>query len=294
MPNTPLVRPNAPFAEALRGALQSRRMTLAGVRTLLDAAGHPVGLATLSSWQSGTRIPRRSSLDTVAALETALALPAGWLSRRVAARQDEFGAAAVHPDHEQGRSVAEQLNKHPAFRRTRDLNLQDRVGIGPDRCVTQGRSLVLVQAVEPTDEVVIAHIGESGTSADEVDVSLLSGGESMDLQRDADSPLVLGVVQLGRMLGPGETALLEYTVHDASGAPPDEVFRYLAGDDVQYLLEVSFDPRQLPCRLTSFSSARRVSSRVTHPLLLSADHRAHLLQRGGHVSLAGIGWEWED
>ena len=58
----PVVTPEAPFAEALRQAIARRGLALNRIRTHLADRGLHVGVATLSTWQSGRRIPRDDSL----------------------------------------------------------------------------------------------------------------------------------------------------------------------------------------------------------------------------------------
>lgn len=70
-----------PFDIVLRGAIDSRGLTLGRVAKRLANSGHPVSIATLSNWQRGTTTPRMpASAHAVAQLETILELPSGALT----------------------------------------------------------------------------------------------------------------------------------------------------------------------------------------------------------------------
>ena len=93
--SVPAVTPGASFAEALRQAIARRGLALNRIRTHLADRGLQVGVATLSTWQSGRRIPRDDSLAVITALEELLQLPTGWLTVRIPPARSEPACSAI-------------------------------------------------------------------------------------------------------------------------------------------------------------------------------------------------------
>ena len=81
--SVPAVTPDTSFAAALRQAIAHRGLALNRIRTHLADRGLHVGIATLSTWQSGRRVPRDDSLAVITALEELLNVPPGWLTVRI-------------------------------------------------------------------------------------------------------------------------------------------------------------------------------------------------------------------
>ena len=73
--HVPDIGPETPFADALRIAIADRGLALHRIQARLAERGLRVGIATLSTWQSGRRLPRATSLAVVTALEELLELP---------------------------------------------------------------------------------------------------------------------------------------------------------------------------------------------------------------------------
>lgn len=140
------------FAEQLRQAIADSGLPLIEVRRRVAERGVPVGLATLSQWRSGTRVPRSAaSLRVVGALEDVLRLPPNHLWDLVS-----VPLATGRPV---GRSRAEDLAGAPPalFSALAELDLlgppeldevsvQVTLELDADRCVSSITTLQVMRA----------------------------------------------------------------------------------------------------------------------------------------------------
>ena len=295
--SVPAVTPETSFAEALRQAIARRGLALNRIRTHLADRGLQVGVATLSTWQSGRRIPRDDSLAVITALEELLQLPTGWLTVRIPPARSE-PACSAHPYAVVDYAVAltELLDRlrRDAHGRLRNLTVLEELHLGPDRSGHRRRVTQSVVAVQPVDRLIIAAQGEPGCDVDQLTLRAVSGCRAGRIARHPDTGAMLGELLLDRMLAVGDTAVVHYAIEDRTGLPAMDYQRFNEWGGAHYVLEVQFDRAALPVRVHEFR--RRHTSGpdlVRRDLMLTPDGRAHVVEPSTDPGTVGIAWEWD-
>lgn len=284
------------FSDALRSAIRQRGLSLSRLRVHLAERGFDVGIATLSTWQNGSRVPRDSSVAVLEALEEVLELPPGRLverlepARRSAARPGRPFAIVEEAD-----ALAALLRRldgaeHAQLRTT---------GVAEEVVLSAGGGLAVkhivhaVQAVRPADRLVIVHQTERDGDIEAVRPEAVGGCRVGRIARDPDRGLLVAELLLDRRLAVDEAAVLGYDVHDDAPHPTTEYFRFHEWPVTHYSLEVRFDPAALPARVMEFQ--RRTSDApdlVRRELTLSADRRAQVVVPDAERGVVGIDWQW--
>jgi hypothetical protein len=293
--HVPDVSPDAPFADALRTAIANRGLALNRIQAKLACRGLHVGVATLSTWQNGSRHPRPGSLAVVTALEELLDLPTGWLAVRIPPARTEPPAATPYGVVDYAPTLARLLDevRRDAHGRVRGVTVVEEIVLGADRSVTSKRVIQTLVAVKETDRQIVVHQGEPGC-----DVTLLAprgvtGCRTGRVARDPDDGAVLGELLLDRMLAVGDTAVVRYEIDDRSGIASHQYYRFHEWPGTHYVLEVQFDRAALPVRVAEFRRHHSGGEDILRrELMLTPDNRVHVVVPSVDRGLIGIDWEW--
>ncbi|GAA1593004.1 hypothetical protein GCM10009804_56830 [Kribbella hippodromi] len=296
-PSAPEVTPDASFADALRQAIAQRGLALSRLRTHLADRGLHVGVATLSTWQSGRRIPREDSLAIITALEELLRLPTGWLTVRIPLHRGEPSTApqpyAVVHYAEALTRMLDRLRRD-AHGRLRNVTVLEEVCLGADRSAYRRRVIQSVVAVQPVDRLIIAHQGEPGSDAEGFTLRALSGCRTGRIARSPEAGALLGELLLDRVLAIGETAVVHYEIEDRTGLPSTDYQRFSEWGGMHYVLEVQFERTALPVRVHELRRRHSGGPNLVHrELLLTPDNRAHLIEPAATAGTIGLAWEWD-
>ncbi|MGW7681083.1 hypothetical protein ACWGID_10115 [Kribbella sp. NPDC054772] len=295
--SVPAVAPDAPFAEALRHAIARRGLALNRIRTHLADRGLHVGVATLSTWQSGRRVPREDSLATVTALEELLQVPPGWLTVRIPpARSEPSTTPQPYAVVDYAEALTRLLDRlrRDAHGRLRNVTVLEEIHIGADRSAQRRRVIQSVVAVQPVDRLIIAHQGEPGCDADLLTLRALSGCRAGRVARSPEVGAMLGELLLDRVLAVGETAVVRYEVEDRSGLPSTDYQRFSEWGGMHYVLEVQFDRSALPVRVSEIRRRHTAGPNlVQRELMLTPDSRVHAIEPSADPGTVGIAWEWD-
>jgi hypothetical protein len=292
--HVPDVGPEAPFADALRAAIANRGLALNRIQARLADRGLHVGVATLSTWQSGSRHPRPGSVAVVTALEELLDLPAGWLAVRIPPSiESPTRPYAVVANASTLIRLLDEVRRE-AHGRLRSLTVVEEIGIGADRSMTSKRVIQALVAVKEVDRLIVVHQGEPGCDATHIVPRGLAGCRTGRVARDPDDGAVLGELLLDRTLLVGDTAVVRYEIADLNGIPSTQYFRFHEWGGSHHVLEVQFHREALPVRVTEF---RRHNSGgpdvVRRELMMTPDGRVHVVVPAADRGVIGIDWEWD-
>lgn len=291
----PAVTPEAPFADALRHAIARRGLALNRIRTHLADRGLHVGVATLSTWQSGRRVPCEDSLATVTALEELLQVPPGWLTVRIPpARTEPSPQPYGVVDYAEALTRLLDRLRRDAHGRLRNVTVLEEVRIGADRSALRRRVTQSVVSVQPVDRLIIAHQGEPGCDAEQLALRALSGCRTGRIARSPEAGALLGELLLDRVLAVGETAVVHYEIEDRTGLPTTEYQRFSEWGGMHYVLEVQFDRGALPVRVRELRRRHTSGPDLIHrELMLTPDSRVHVIEPSANPGTVGIAWEWD-
>ncbi len=293
--HVPDVSPDAPFADALRTAIANRGLALNRIQAKLACRGLHVGVATLSTWQNGSRHPRPGSLAVVTALEELLDLPTGWLAVRIPPARSEPPAHAPYGVVDYAPTLARLLDevRRDAHGRLRGVTVVEEIVLGADRSVTSKRVIQTLVAVKETDRQIVVHQGEPGCDVTLIAPRGVSGCRTGRVARDPDDGAVLGELLLDRMLAVGDTAVVRYEIDDRSGIEASHYYRFHEWPGTHYVLEVQFDRAALPVRVAEFRRHHSGGEDILHrELMLTPDNRVHVVAPSADRGLIGIAWEW--
>jgi hypothetical protein len=295
--SVPDVTPDTSFAAALRQAIAHRGLALNRIRTHLADRGLNVGIATLSTWQSGRRVPRDDSLAVITALEELLHVPPGWLTVRIPpARSDLAAAHRPYAVVEYAEALGRLLDRlrRDAHGRLRNISVFEEVVHGPDRALHHRHVTQCVVAVQPVDRIIIAHQGEPGCDVAQLNVLGLTGCRTGRIARAPEAGALLAELLLDRVLATGETAVVHYEIEDLTGLPSKNYYRFDEWGGTHYVLEVQFDRAALPVRVNEFRHRHADGADVLRQdLMLTPDGRAHLIEPSTEPGLIGFSWEWD-
>ncbi|MFC6704992.1 hypothetical protein [Flexivirga alba] len=284
------------FSDALRSAIRARGLSLSRLRAHLADKGFDVGIATLSTWQSGARVPRDGSVAILDALEDVLGVPSGWLVERL----EPARLSAVRPRRpfavvDESDALAQLLARldGAAHGQLRTSGVVEEVVLSASGALRVKHVVQAVQAVRSADRLVIVHQTESDGDIDEVLPSAIGGCRVGRVVRDRDRGVLVAELLLDRRLGVGESAVLRYDVHDAATHATTEYFRFHEWPITHHTLEVRFDPAALPVRVMEFQRKTSHSpDLVRREITLSQDRRAQVVVPDAEPGVVGIDWQW--
>ncbi|MEV6520682.1 hypothetical protein AB0M43_01905 [Longispora sp. NPDC051575] len=293
-----------PFGRALRAAISARGLGLQRIQARLAERGVPVGVATLSCWQSGARRPERdASLRAVEALEDILGLPRAALMvllgppRPRGPRPDPPPDADRYSEPFTPVSVLDRIVSEletPALGRLRTVSVFAGLYIGPDRSVTRRRTVRVVRAVAEVDRHVDLVQGDAGCDTDLMRVVPLANCRLGRARRDRATGMVATELLFDRVLRVGETHILEYEHHNASGVPCHEFCYGIPLRGTYASLEVRFTSGVVPVRCYRFSRERVDGPDLDYSEIpMAGRDTAHLLATGAVPGLVGLRWDWE-
>jgi hypothetical protein len=292
--HVPGVGPEAPFADALRAAIANRGLALNRIQARLADRGLHVGVATLSTWQSGSRHPRPGSLAVVTALEELLDLPAGWLAVRVppSAEAPSRPYAVVANASTLIRLLDEV--RRDAHGRLRNVTVVEEIGIGADRSMTSKRVIQALVAVKDVDRLIVVHQGEPGCDSQDIAPRGLAGCRTGRVARDPEDGAVLGELLLDRTLLVGDTAVVHYEIADESGIPSTQYFRFHEWAGTHHVLEIQFHRDAMPVRVSEFRRHHTGGPDVLRrELMMAPGGRVHVVVPAAERGVVGIDWEWD-
>lgn len=295
--HVPDVGPDTPFCTALRLAIANRGLALNRIQARLAERGLQVGIATLSTWQSGSRQPRPSSQTVVTALEELLDLPAGWLTVRIPPYRAET-AVAGHPyavvDYAAVLTRLLDKVRREAHGKLRSVTVIEEIVIGADRSMTSKRVIQTLIAVKEVDRQIVVHQGEPGCDITLIRPRGLTGCRTGRVARDADAGALLGELLLDRTLNVGDTAVVHYEIMDRNGLPSTQYYRFHEWPGTHHVLEIQFDRDAMPVRVDEFRRPHSKSPDTVHrELMMTPDGRVHVLAPSTDRGIIGITWEWD-
>jgi transcriptional regulator with XRE-family HTH domain len=293
-----------PFPDALRAAIKGSGLSLDRIQHRLQLRGVTISVATLSYWQSGRRRPERpESLDALRHLEAVLRVPPNALT------------ALLGPPRPRGR------RRHNGRLLPLDVlwgsanlgNLLARVNTScdgilarisqHDRCEVNAQrqlhtvrvSQVLRAEQDGADRWVLVYDWEVTTK----DAPQIIGLRNCRLGRiavDHEAHILVAELLFDRPLATGETLIMEYQVVNPPsdhGNTADSYFRRLRLPVRDYVVEIQFDPANVPLRCQQFSSpAGDVRMARRRNLTLSPTGEVHAVALGVGPGLFGIEWDW--
>ncbi|GGB30355.1 hypothetical protein GCM10011492_21000 [Flexivirga endophytica] len=284
------------FSDALRTAIRERGLSLSRLRVHLADKGFDVGTATLSTWQSGARVPRDGSVGVLEALEEVLDVPSGWLVERL----EPARLSAVRPRRpfavvDESDALARLLGTldGAAHGQLRTTGVAEEVVLSATGGLAVKHVVQAVQAVRSADRLVIVHQTEPDGDIAAVSPEAIGGCRVGRVARDRERGLLVAELLVDRRLAVDETAVLRYDVHDRATHPMTEYFRFHEWPVTHHSLEVRFDPAALPVRVMEF--ARKTSGSpdiVRREITLSQDRRAQVVVPAAEPGIVGIDWQW--
>ena len=294
-----------PFADALRAAIRSSRLSQGRLLERLRSQGVPVSSATLSFWQSGRSRPERpTSLAALRSLEEVLGVGPGALSRLLAPPLPRGRRAQPV----QGISFDSLWSQHAAMRRvlarvdvSQDSSLvrisqHDRVEIGPDggELGVWTRAVIRASADGPDRCVHLYHVDDPGCPPPEI--RPLRGCRLGAVHQEPEAGLYAAELLFPHPLSRGETTVIEYYVANSAPYPQDGRYeRILRLPIREFVLEVQFTAPALPARCTTYwSSASTGESATTERAVLpDEDNRILLIALDSGPGVHGAGWDFD-
>jgi hypothetical protein len=294
-----------PFADALRAAIRSSRLSQGRLLERLRSQGVPVSSATLSFWQSGRSRPERpTSLAALRSLEEVLGVGPGALSRLLAPPLPR-GRRASPPEHI---AFDDLWSQQEAMRRILDrvdvsqdsslvrISQHDRVEIGPDggELSVWTRSVLRARADGPDRCVHLYHVDEPGCPPPEI--RPLRGCRLGTVHAEPEAGLYAAELLFPHPLGRGETTVIEYSVANSEPYPRDGNYeRILRLPIREYVLEVQFAAPARPARCTTYWSPDSTAESATteRAAALDEDGRMLLIALDAAPGVHGARWDFE-
>lgn len=291
----------APFATALRTAIESSGLGLEQLQRRLSRGGHDVSLAALSYWRSGRSRPsRKSSVDAVAALEPMLGLAPGALTGLLPdAAVDDAGPIAAPPldpvlaGVEPGRLSAGLASLLETGRERVELvSDHQSAELDAERRCTAARTRRIYRALtDGVDRVLIATALPDGVPAEPGPLTL-HHGRAIDRVVLADHGVVLTELALDRTLRRGEAIMLELDLERSPGVSTGTP-RELCGSVPlrELVVEVRFDPRAQPLRVEWYEGESDAAASIT-ALTLDSTSSVLVVRHDVRAVRHGVRWDW--
>ncbi|GGK10453.1 hypothetical protein GCM10010123_45520 [Pilimelia anulata] len=294
-----------PFHEALRAAIKARGLSLERLRTRLHAAGSPVGVATLSSWQSGRRRPERpESISAVGVLECILDVPSGSLITLLGTpRPRGPGPRSTTPsrrfaDYIQLAEPDAALTQQLAWPddRMRVISAWDQIHVTAGSCLASIETFLVLEAVEDVDRYVTAHHGVECPDPDRTfRFEALAHCRLGRVRRDPAHPLFVAELLFDRTIPAGDTALARFRITDTSGIPDTEFGRFARMSTPHVTVTVTFAPDARPQRCWRFQRERQGwPDRVHTEVQVGEQGEVHIARSPMPPGCLGIAWEPAD
>ncbi|GAA2066444.1 hypothetical protein GCM10009839_92810 [Catenulispora yoronensis] len=294
-----------PFSAVLHLAIEASGLTLEEVRARLVGQGAHVSLASLSYWRRGRSRPERAeSLRVVHALEQVLDLPVDalisqlgprrprgrWLSRPLGTLDP---TAAWNADTGLGELLDEVAPVHSGVAR---LAIHDLYLVGPDREeVLVSTRMVVRSHVDRVSRMPVMYRQYEPDGRPPPVVRAVRGCRFGRLRSDPDSGFLVGELVLDRVLGVGETAVVEWEATGVSqpGVDTDFYHRVFPAHVGEYLLQVQFSPEAFPARCCSYTRRTETApDRSTQDVWVGTTGLAHVVALDVQPGLVGLRWEW--
>lgn len=293
---------SGPFPPALRAAINASGLSLDRIQHRLRGRGVRISVATLSYWQSGRRRPERpESLQALAHLEAVLRVAPAALSSLLGPprpRGRRGRAATLPPLHamwSQRGHAAELLagvdtSDDPLLSR---LSQYDSCVIDAGRRQRTMRSRHVLRAeADGPDRWVLVYDWEGPPQAKPA-ISKLRNCRLGRVATHPASSLLVAELLFEQPLGRGETLIIEYELNGSRGIGGDSHGRKFRLPVREYVLEVRFDPAELPTRCLQFASpSDDALPTSTRQLSLSPAGEAHAVGLDLGPGEFGIRWEW--
>lgn len=280
-----------PFHVALRNAIRERGLTLDRLRAHLARRGIPVGLSSLSDWQTGNSRPvHPGSRRAVRALEDILGLPSTSLVRLLGnGSGPREGVSDIGP-------VAELLDALPGSR-DRDLELisaQHKIVVDADGRTALVWTRAAIRALRNgVDRYVGRYYGGRDCDPGQVRAQPLDNCRLGRFVAHPSAPALVYELVFDQTLRAGDTWVFEAQLADPTAGVSTEFafgFRYPAE---QYLLQVRFHRGALPASTHSFAQFDLNDGRhTTGELALTKHNTVHLIASAVDSGVLGIKWDW--
>jgi transcriptional regulator with XRE-family HTH domain len=286
-----------PFNVALHAAIQARGLSLEALRRRLEDQGIAVSLSTLSYWQRGrTRPERADSLRAVRALEVILGLPRHSLLTLLKPSAERSAGPWLPVEElcpEPGvRDLMDEIGER-GERQLTGLSQHDQHVIGPGRELREVRSRAVFQAQQRGADrwIAVYHHPQRVLPSSRT----ARGCRFGRVRVDEASGLIAAELLFDRVLGRGETYLLEYGFgFEETGPPVAEEGRGFRTPQHEFLMEVRFHPSALPARCyRTWRPDAQTALKDLADLRLSSYHSAHFIEFGVTAGYHGMRWEWE-
>jgi hypothetical protein len=295
-----------PFARALTLAIEASGLSLQRLRYRLAEQGVHVSTTTLSYWRNGRSRPERpDSLRGVGVLERLLGVPDGALLALLGPRRPRgrwvrpatvLSGDVLRVEHLfAGRATVAKLAAELEMPQARELDyliVNDTVTVGPDRTQQRIRTRQVLRAV--TDRVSRSFVLHHGERSGPLPV--LNATRHCRVGRvrvDDENCFLIAELILDRVLGEGDTTILEYEFETAEHLDQnyDRNFRYPA---YEHVLQVGFHPAAVPARCVSYyRTGADEPEQDVRDAWISADLTAHVARIDLDPGTYGMRWEWD-
>lgn len=279
----------AEFGTALRSAIRARGLTLQSVRTRLAQHGIVIGLATLSSWQSGQNRPERAeSLRAVAAIEQLLALPAGSLMRLLGPRRPR---GRTTPSGWSG--ITRMISHLGSNAPVRVLLTEDQVHVSENRLLRTVRTKIMgtVTGSHAVDRWCVGCTAEPKRDLNDIRVVPVRRCRTGTTVRDDSAHLLGTELLLDRVYRRDETFVIEYDCVFDRPLAEDEYFRVITQPTDLYVLQVSFRRTPSPARCVRFLGRPRGTDQGDATLISRGT--AMIAEPDAAPGVHGMRWEWD-
>ncbi|MFI5564261.1 hypothetical protein [Amycolatopsis japonica] len=290
-----------PFERALSLAIDLSGLALARLKKRLEDAGSPVSITTLSYWRAGrTRPERPASLRAVPALEAALGLPTGSLTRLLDADPNPKTQPAtefVRWDRLWDRQslVVPVLHTFEASYENSLVaeSVHDTLHVDGDRLLRRAHVREVLRAREDQAQVKIVTMKGGGPGRPPKLTATRYCHPGRVETRSEDGFTVAELI-VDEWLSQGETTIVEYEFEYTDVVPDTGFDRRFRHTIPSYLLEVHFTPGALPASCFSYWMVSPTSARqeVT-PIPLTSEAPAHVVRTALPAGICGMNWSWE-
>ena len=293
---------DGPFAQALALAIEASGMSLQRLQFRLAEVDVHLSTTTLSHWRTGRSRPERpDSLRGVQVLERVLGLPQAALSGLLGPRRPRGRWVRPAPDVARveqlfpiagvAARVAMQLEMphQPELDR---LCVVDQLTVGADRTV-RGMQVrqVLRAAADRVTRSFVLHYGEHSLRAPSVVATRHC--RVGRVRTDEESQFLGAELILDRVLGQGDTTILEYDL-DVAHCTDAHFERSFRSGAHQHIVQVQFAPEAVPTRCMSYRrSGPDAPYEDIQDAWINNDLAAHVARVGLEPGLYGMCWEWD-
>ena len=291
----PDARPRT-FATTFDEALTASGITVAELRSRLEARGHKVAPSTLGYWRSGQRQPERAeSLDAVAEIEALLRVQPGSLLRAIGASR-RTGPPIPQADVSDLPSMPPAMTEALAWLELDSLrpgHIEEALDITADfdrhghwaRMTTRSRLRATTDCVSRSTAYCL---GPPESTPD--DFTFDVGGRLGRTVCLPEHGIFLAELLLERPLDAGETAMVEYSFTFSGEDDPD--FGTFAPNRMSHVsVWARFSPERTPRRAWRYTQRVGYDDELTQVDIKGTTSLHHAL-RGFGPGLMGVRWEW--